>query len=193
MRIPWLPTALTYDCGPACLAMILAHHGRDASVDEMRGTLGTGRDGTTGLDLVRVARGLGLEARGFRVQDPAALADLPLPAIAHYKQGHFVVLERVRSGRSVRVVDPLRGRLERALPEFLDDFSGIVVALRRGREFRPARDRAWWSFLRGALRGRAGTVARIIALSLLLQGFAFVLPAVFAYVVDAIIPRRSLP
>lgn len=193
MRIPWLPTALTYDCGPACLAMILGHHGRDTSVDEMRGVLGTGRDGTTGLDLVRVARGLGLEARGFRVEDPAALADLPLPAIAHYKKGHFVVLERVRAGRSVRVVDPLRGRVDRPLPEFLDEFSGIVVALSRGPEFRPLRDRAWRSFLRGALRGRGWTVAAIVALSLLLQGFAFALPAVVAYVVDTVIPQRSLP
>src|SRR5882672_2854446 len=193
MRIPWLPTALTYDCGPACLAMVLAYHGRDSSVDEMRSQLGTSRDGTTGLDLVRVARGFGMDARGFRVEDPAALGDLPLPAIAHYTQGHFVVLERVRAGRSVRVVDPLRGRIDLTLQAFREEFSGVVEVLWRGRDFRPARDRAWWSFLHGALKGRGGVVAAIIALSLLLQGFAFALPAVVAYVVDTIIPRRSFP
>src|SRR5262249_26771940 len=112
MRVPWLAAALSYDCGPACLAMVPAHHGRDAPVDEMRGRLGTGRDGPTGLDLVRAARGLGFEARGFRVENPEALAGPPLPAIAHYRRGHFVVVERIRPGRSVRVVDPQRGRVE---------------------------------------------------------------------------------
>lgn len=192
MRVPWLATALTWDCGPACLAMVLAHHGRDASIDEMRGKLGTGRDGTTGLDLVRVARGLGLEARGFRVENPQALQDLPLPAIAHYRRGHFVVVERVRAGRSVSVVDPQRGRIETPWEQFLEEFSGIVVLLHAGPEFQRGRDRARWSFLRDALRGRGRAVAAIVALSLLLQGLAFALPALVGYVVDTIIPGRSL-
>ena len=67
MRIHWLPTALSYDCGPACLAMVLAHHGHDASVDDIRERLGTSRDGTTGYELVRVARDLGMEAKGVKV------------------------------------------------------------------------------------------------------------------------------
>src|SRR5262245_23167687 len=103
MRVPWLPTSLSYDCGPACLAMVLAYHGHDASVDGIRERLGTGRDGTTGFDLARVARELGLVARGVRAEAPQALASIPLPAIAHYASGHFVVLEAVRAGRSVRV------------------------------------------------------------------------------------------
>jgi ABC-type bacteriocin/lantibiotic exporter with double-glycine peptidase domain len=193
MRVPWLAAALSYDCGPACLAMVLAHHGRDASVDELRGRLGTGRDGTTGLDLVRAARGLGLEARGFRVEDPEALAGLPLPAIAHYGRGHFVVVERVRAGRSLRVVDPQRGRVETSWADFLAEFSGIVVLLQAGPEFHRVRDRAWWTFLRGALRDRGLAVAAITALSLVLQGFAFALPALVGYVVDALIPGRTLP
>jgi ABC-type bacteriocin/lantibiotic exporter with double-glycine peptidase domain len=193
MRVPWLATALTWDCGPACLAMVLAHHGRDASIDEMRGRLGTGRDGTTGLDLVRVARALGLEARGFRVETPQALADLPLPAIAHYRRGHFVVVERVRGQRSVRVVDPQRGRIEQPWDDFLKEFSGVVVLLQAGPGLHRGRESAWRTFLREALRGRAGAVTAIVALSLLLQGLAFALPALVGYVVDTIIPGRSLP
>src|SRR5204863_3040851 len=93
LRVPWLPTALAYDCGPSCLAMVLAFHGYESSVDDLRQRLGTSRDGTTGYELARVARELGLEARGLKVEDPAALSSLTLPAIAHYSQGHFVVIE----------------------------------------------------------------------------------------------------
>src|SRR5438093_10549875 len=131
MRVPWLPTALSYDCGPACLAMILGWHGRHSSVDDIRARLGTSRDGTTGYELVRVARELGMDARGVRAADPAALAGVPLPAIAHYRSGHFVVLECVRPGRSVRVVDPMRGRLVLPMQEFIEEFSGVLVVLPR--------------------------------------------------------------
>ena len=202
MRVPWLPTALYYDCGPACLAMILAWHGRESSVDDVRDRLGTSRDGTSGFELVRVARELGLSARGVKASGVEALAAVPLPAIAHYTRGHFVVLERVRAGRSgqpgppsggsVRVVDPMRGRLTRTLAEFAADFSGVLVLFEPTPAFRRERSRPWLDFLRNAVRGRGSVVARLAALSLALQGFAFVLPAAVTFVVDRVIPQRSL-
>src|SRR6266850_2808398 len=192
MRIHWLPTALSYDCGPACLAMVLAHHGHDASVDDIRERLGTSRDGTTGYELVRVARDLGMEAKGVKVVDSAALKDVSLPAIAHYRSGHFVVLEKVRPHRSVRVVDPMRGRLDLAIPEFLEEFSGVLVLFQPTPAFRPGRDRGWSVFLLAAFRDRAGLAARLAGLSLLLQAFAFLLPITTTFVVDRIIPGRSL-
>jgi ABC-type bacteriocin/lantibiotic exporter with double-glycine peptidase domain len=193
MRVPWLPTALNYDCGPACLAMVLNYHGRESSVDDIRERLGTSRDGTTGYELVRVARELGMEAKGVKASDLVALKDVPLPAIAHYKQGHFVVLERVRSARSVRVVDPMRGRLDLPLEEFKAIFSGVLVLLQKTSAFQKSRDRSWVRFLRSALKERVGLVAWMCALSLLLQGIAFALPAAIAFVVDRVIPSRSLP
>ncbi|MGE5177613.1 MAG: peptidase domain-containing ABC transporter [Bacteroidota bacterium] len=211
MRVPWLPTALYYDCGPACLAMILAWHGRESSVDDVRDRLGTSRDGTSGFELVRVARELGLSARGVKASGVEALAGVPLPAIAHYTTGHFVVLERVRAGRSgrpssasggsgtlstahgsVRVVDPVRGRLTRSFSDFAADFSGVLVLFEPTAEFRRERSRPWLEFLRNAVRGRGSVIARLAALSLALQGFAFVLPAAVTFVVDRVIPQRSL-
>src|SRR4029434_4194150 len=88
MRVPWLPTALTYDCGPACLAMVLNYHGRESSVDDRRAKLGTSRDGTTGYELVRVARELGMEAKGVKALDFAALDLVALPAIGQYSHAH---------------------------------------------------------------------------------------------------------
>ncbi len=193
MRVPWLPTSFSYDCGPACLAMVLAWHGRDSSVDDIRERLGTSRDGTTGFELVRVARELGMEARGVKVVEEAALAGVPLPAIAHYRIGHFVVLERVRPGRSVRVVDPMRGRLTLTLARFREEFSGVLVLFQPTPAFRRKRDRTWLVFLRSAFQGRHRRILQLTAFSLLLQGMAFLLPAAVAFTVDRIIPGRSLP
>jgi ABC-type bacteriocin/lantibiotic exporter with double-glycine peptidase domain len=171
--------------------MVLAHHGHDASVDEIRERLGTSRDGTTGYDLVRVARELGMRCRGVKAEGADALASISLPAIAHYKSAHFVVLEEVRSGRSVRVVDPLRGRLRLELPRFLEEFSGVLVLLERTPAFRPRRERSWLRFLGTAAHARQALVARIVLLALLFQASAFALPAAVTLVVDRVVPSRQ--
>jgi ABC-type bacteriocin/lantibiotic exporter with double-glycine peptidase domain len=172
--------------------MVLAYHGSDASVDAVRERLGTSRDGTTGLDLVRVARESGMEARGYRVEDRAALRTIPLPLIAHYKSGHFVVVERYRANRDVRVVDPLEGRRVISTDEFHDHASGVIVTLERGERFAPASDRSLQRFIRSTLAERWRLIAGLMAVSLLFQGMAFAVPALVALVVDRVVPGASL-
>ena len=191
-RVSWLPASLDMDCGPACLAMVLAYHGMDSSVDAMRERLGTGRDGTSGLDLVRVARELGLDSRGYRVVEADALGAVSLPLIAHYRSGHFVVVERVRPGRDIGVVDPVRGRHNLSTEEFQQLFSGTIVTFARGEKFVPSRDRSLRRFLAGTVRGEWRLVLLLVAVSLALQATAFAVPALVAFVVDRVIPTGSI-
>jgi ATP-binding cassette subfamily B protein len=191
-HVAWLPTSLDHDCGPACLAMVLAYHGTGASVDAVRERLGTSRDGTTGLDLVRVARESGMEARGYRVEDRAALRDVPLPLIAHYKSGHFVVVERYRANRDVRVVDPVEGRRVLSADEFHEHASGVIVTLAPGERFAPANDHSIRRFVRSTLLERWRLLAGLVAVSLVFQGLAFAVPALVALVVDRVVPGASL-
>jgi ABC-type bacteriocin/lantibiotic exporter with double-glycine peptidase domain len=172
--------------------MVMAWHGRDSSVDDIRERLGTSRDGTTGYELVRVGRELGMQARGVRAENPSALRNVPLPAIAHYRTGHFVVLERCRPGKSVRVVDPMRGRLDRGMAAFLEEFSGVLVLFEPTPAFTRKRNRSWMTFLKSVARARSRLILALVALSLCLQGMAFALPAALAFVVDRLIPARSL-
>lgn len=191
-HVSWLPASLDMDCGPACLAMVLAYHGMDSSVDAMRERLGTGRDGTTGLDLVRVAREAGMDSRGYRVVETDALGAVPLPLIAHYKSGHFVVVERFRPSRDVRVVDPVRGRTNLASEEFQRLFSGTIVTFARSEGFTPSRDRSLRRFLTGTVREQWRLVLLLVAISLVLQGTAFAVPALVAFVIDRVIPSGSV-
>jgi ABC-type bacteriocin/lantibiotic exporter with double-glycine peptidase domain len=182
--------------------MVLAHHGHESSVDDLRQQLGTSRDGTTGYELARVARELGLETRGVRVEDPAALLGVPLPAIAHYREGHFVIVEHVwapargaRPGaapRAVRVVDPLRGRLRLSAEEFKKDFSGVLLTFRRTPSFHPRRDRRWLRFVSEAVTRRGSLVTRLTLLALTLQAYAFALPAMLTFVVDRLAHGRPV-
>ncbi len=172
--------------------MVLAYHGSESSVDAVRDRLGTSRDGTTGLDLVRVAREAGMEARGYRVADRAALALVPLPLIAHYTSGHFVVVERYRPGRDVRVVDPLEGRRRLTVEAFHDLASGVIVTLERGANFERSRDRTLHRFLSTTMRECWSLMLALVGVSLVFQGIAFAVPALVTFVVDTVIPNRSV-
>ncbi|MDP8931700.1 MAG: cysteine peptidase family C39 domain-containing protein, partial [Actinomycetota bacterium] len=48
-RVPWVGQMELADCGAACLAMVLAYHGKQVPLDELRETTGTNRDGVDAL------------------------------------------------------------------------------------------------------------------------------------------------
>jgi ATP-binding cassette subfamily B protein len=99
------------DCGAAALATLAVHHRRPIGLEAMRDLAGTDRIGTNLLGLLQAAETLGFAAKA--VKGPIeALAQVPLPAIAHVQTeeglGHFLVLHRVWKA-SVVVADPARG------------------------------------------------------------------------------------
>lgn len=131
------PTVLQMDaveCGAASLAMVLACHGRWVALPELREMCGVSRDGSKASSIIRAARAHGLTAQGFRCE-PDHLKDFPVPAIIFINLNHFVVLEGV-SGNRVWINDPASGRRALSMAEFDDVFSGIVLTLTPGPDFR---------------------------------------------------------
>ncbi len=191
-RVPWVVQMGVADCGPACLAMILAYHGRDTVLEDIRETMGTGRDGASALAILEAAAHYGLEARCLQVDSPSYLRALYLPAIVHWNHSHFVVLESW-SAQGAVVVDPSFGRCEMTSAEFSAAFQGIVLELRPGPGFRPARRSAFpmGRYLQHLLSERR-LVGSIMPASLALQLIGLTMPAVMALVVDRAIPQRSI-
>ena len=117
------------DCGAAALATLALHHRRPIGLEAMRDLAGTDRIGTNLLGLLEAAEKLGFSAKA--VKGPfEALAQVPLPAIAHVKTneglGHFVVLHRVRKA-SVVVADPARGIQTLTRDEFCQRWTGYLL------------------------------------------------------------------
>jgi ABC-type bacteriocin/lantibiotic exporter with double-glycine peptidase domain len=113
------------DCGVAALAMILAHHGRDAGLDAVRRNVLDRGHGLSLLEMQRIAAARGVSAAGWRLDMPA-LARASLPAVAHF-QDHYVVVDRVVPDGTVLIRDPSIGKLELTGARFRELWTGNVL------------------------------------------------------------------
>ncbi|HTK52388.1 MAG TPA: peptidase domain-containing ABC transporter [Gemmatimonadaceae bacterium] len=188
LRVPWYPQVGADDCGPTCLAMVLAAHGVHDAASECRELCNAGRDGTRLRTLVAVADRFGVAARAHRVR-PECFASVALPVIAHWQHRHFVVVEQWAPSR-VTIVDPATGRRTLTHDEFTAGFAGTVMSLEpRGDIVRRPKSRLplWVWYLAAMFRDQPAqfALAQIVVGSLLLQGAGLAGPLFTKLVVDA--------
>ena len=190
-RIPYIQQNTAADCGSACLAMVLAYHGRKVRLDVVRDSVGAGRDGANALDLVRAARRYDLRGRGVTL-DLADLDRVPPASILHWSFDHFVVYEG-RDKQGIRLVDPALGPRRVSYEEFGQDFTGVALIFEPLETFATGRDaeRPVWGYVRRVLT-RSGLLTRIVLLTAMAQIIGLGLPILTGTLVDRVIPRGDL-
>lgn len=190
VRTPIVYQTTTADCGAACLAMILGAFGKHVPLSELRDAMGTPRDGASAFGIVETARRYGLRAEGV-TGEPDDLRFVSPPAIIHWEFRHFLVLTRYGPA-TVEVIDPATGRRRLSRGEFDAGFTGVALLFEPADDFeRSDRPKRFWRrYLDLGLMAKA-SVAKILALSLLLQTLALATPAATAFVVDRVLPARS--
>lgn len=103
------------DCGIACLASIIKHHGGEASLEALRKTSGTSKQGTTLLGLLQAAKQHGLDAEGLEADGIENLKELTTPAILHVvidnRLQHYLVFYGFESEK-ILLGDPAKGIVE---------------------------------------------------------------------------------
>ncbi|MEU1025359.1 NHLP family bacteriocin export ABC transporter peptidase/permease/ATPase subunit [Streptomyces sp. NPDC005904] len=175
------------ECGAAALAMVLAHHGRYVPLEELRIACGVSRDGSRASNVLKAARGYGLTAKGMQME-PAALAEVKAPAILFWEFNHYVVYDgtgRRLGRRGVYVNDPGKGRRFVPAEDFDTSFTGVVLVLEPGEDFRPGGRRPGvLKALPARLRGTTGTMLAALLASLLLVAVGAALPALSRTYID---------
>lgn len=122
------------ECGAVSLSILLQHHGRYVPLAELRQVCGVSRDGSDAANLVRAAQRYGLQAKGFK-KGLEALKAVPLPAVLFWNFEHFLVLEAQEEGR-FWLNDPASGRRSVDLASFDRSYTGVVLTMEPGPEFR---------------------------------------------------------
>nr|WP_274038100.1 NHLP family bacteriocin export ABC transporter peptidase/permease/ATPase subunit [Actinacidiphila cocklensis]WSX81702.1 NHLP family bacteriocin export ABC transporter peptidase/permease/ATPase subunit [Streptomyces sp. NBC_00899] len=187
VRTPGVLQMEAVECGAAALAMVLGHHGRHVPLEELRVACGVSRDGSRAGNLLKAARTYGLQAKGMQME-PAALAELPPPAVLFWEFNHYVVYEgtgRHLGRRGVHLNDPARGRRFVTPAEFDAGFTGVVLTFEPGDGFVPAGRRP--GIVRGLparLRGTGATMAAAVLASLLLVVVGAAAPALSRTYID---------
>lgn len=122
MKFPFFNQIDQKDCGPTCLKMIAAFHGKTLSLQKIRRMAETTREGTTLNHLARAAEDIGFTTQAVRLDFETLKEEVQLPCIASWQQNHFVVVYRISPGK-VWVADPAHGPLEYSYRDFAAGFS----------------------------------------------------------------------
>ena len=123
------------ECGAAALAIVLGYHGRFIPLESLRVECGVSRDGSQAINLLKAARRHGMIAKGAKVEDIDVFRQMDFPCIVFWEFDHFVVVEGTKGNRFY-INDPATGPRSVSYEEFDRSFTGIVLMIEPGPEFR---------------------------------------------------------
>ncbi|HVS43378.1 MAG TPA: peptidase domain-containing ABC transporter [Candidatus Dormibacteraeota bacterium] len=193
-RIPHVRQMERSDCGAACLAMVLAHHGCNVPLTEVRAVIGGGR-GVHARAILDAAGCFGLRGRGVKAE-VEQLAMLPRGSILHWRFNHFLVLDRVRR-RGIDVLDPASGPRRIPMALVRRYYTGVALLLEPTEDLVPTPRRragSLWRYVRPLLAQRVD-MGWMLLTSALIRVLAMAVPLFTAVLVDRVLPtgdRRLL-
>lgn len=120
------------DCGPTCIKIIAKYYGQSVSLQYLKELSSVTMEGISLFDIGRACEHIGLRTVCFKL-DFEALQKIPLPAIVHWNNNHFIVVYKIKNNQ-VYVSDPGKGLLKYHIKTFTKGWLGnntkwAVVAL----------------------------------------------------------------
>jgi ATP-binding cassette subfamily B protein len=190
-RVPFIQQIDEMDCGAACLAMVTRAFGRRVSLARIRQLINTGLDGTSLRSICRAGEELGLATRSVK-SSPSRLDKMPLPAIVHWDEYHWIVLTNV-GRRHVRVVDPAAGRRRFTRAEFERKWTGYAALF----DYTPAFEQApqstrMLSWMWPLVRPHGNLLLQGLGLAIVVSVLQMVLPVFTQVIVDRVLVDQDL-
>lgn len=98
-------------CGVTCLSMVCHHFGLDYSIDKLSELCPATPEGVSMQGLSETAKSIGFDIISAK-STIESLEEGPLPAILHWNQNHFVVLYKIKNGKTFYIADPNKGLIK---------------------------------------------------------------------------------
>jgi len=192
------------DCGPTCLRMIAKYHGKSYNLPFLREKCYIDREGVSLRGISEAAELIGFRTIAaklstFPENDESSLQDVPLPAILHWNQKHFVVLYKINKTHAW-VADPGSGKHKLTIKEFEGSWlsqgkTGIALFLEPTNEFYSRdnqQNQKGFSFLLQYLKPHRKLVIQVIIGLLLGTIFQLIIPFLTQSLVDIGIDTKNL-
>ena len=181
------------ECGPVFMAMISDYYGFKVSVSKLREYGGTDLQGTNIKGIIKIGEYLGLDVKGVRAENPAALFNIELPAIAHIitTEGmtHFIIIEKIKNNK-IYIVDPAKGKKKEELEDFVNYWTGVLLLIKRNQNFKKGDESIkFLPMIFRLLRPNRWLILGIFIASLFLNLCGFVSTFYFKFLVDDIVPN----
>lgn len=187
-------------CGPTCLRMIARHYGRHYNADTLGNMAGYNKAGVSMLGISETAEKIGFRTRGVQLT-VNQLNTIPLPALLHWDQNHFVVLVSLSSGHRRKthfhIADPAKGLVIYNIDEFNKHYisnnangssTGIALLLEPTPAFYAAegeRERKLnWGLILQYLRGSRGQITQVFVAMMIASVLQLIFPFLTQSIVD---------
>ncbi len=177
-RVPVIMQLEMLECGAACFAMIMGYFGKWITLEQARVDCGVTRDGSSAKNIMRAARGYGMEVHAYKLEPEALLMEGPFPCMIHWGFNHFVVLDGFQGTKAV-LNDPARGRVVVSWEEFDREFTGVCITMAPGVDFVPEGARKnVWKYAGERIKG-TGNSTIFVALTTVIIAFLGILQPIF--------------
>ena len=199
------------DCGPACIRMVASAYGKDYPLSYLRTLSHLTREGVSVAGIRDALKEIGMNSATFEMTLDQLAEKCPMPAILHWDQNHFVVIEGVKSskvngqwsmvnGQSFKIANPAYGRhrhdAESMAKHWLNGDKGVVIAIEPTQAFydrEPVKEKhSFWRFAKKYVwpfRAQMGVLAFSMVFGILLS---LVTPFITQHLVDDGIGGRDL-
>ena len=190
-KVPIVMQLEALECGAASLCMVLAYYGKWVPLEQVRSDCGVSRDGSKASSILKAARGLGLNAQGYRYEPEKLRENGRFPCIIHWNFNHFVVLDGFK-GDKAYLNDPAKGVYSVSMEQFDKSFTGVSIFFEPGESFVPdGRQKSTWSFIKKRMAGTGAGVAFVMLTTAITSLIGIINPAFSRIFMDRLLTGKN--
>ena len=190
-KVPVVMQLEALECGAASLCMVLAYYGKWVPLEQVRADCGVSRDGSKASNILKAARGYGLNAQGYRYEPEKLKENGRFPCIIHWNFNHFVVLDGFK-GDKAYLNDPAKGTYSVSMEQFDKSFTGVCIFFEPGESFVPdGRPKSTWSFIKKRMAGTGAAVAFVVLTTAITSLIGIINPAFSRIFMDRLLTGKN--
>ena len=188
--MPHLHGTQDSDTGLNCLVLMARFHGLAAESQQLNHQFSINNAPFTQREILRAAQFIGLKAKSVQT-NITQLVKMPLPAIARYKDGRYIVIAKYAEDK-VLIQDPLENRPQ-ALPlELLEQaWSGELILIAKRAPFLSEQQKFGFKWFIPAIVKYKKLFGEVLLISCFLQLFGLITPIFFQVVMDKVLVHRG--